>query len=205
MFMFAFDSDPNKGGKKYFLVFERAGGQARQLGSSPDLLRTNSNRSTISVNSVSDSICLDHVAQDMVTPLESGGLREDKIVIGSLQFTKKFPDLLDVVLLAGIIHTESPNYLLFSKNCFYFTGTMMAVLHKAYSRKLTMDDNAGKWHGINVNSPTGHTRSLCETRESDQELCKSLSILSNCLLNKDCRIRFLYCMTRSLNSEISLH
>jgi len=138
-------------GKVYFLLFERAGGDPAHQ-SAPDLLQPSLNRSVTSISSVSDSICPELRAQDMVSPLGSGKLSDDEIVVGTLTFPHGSLSVLDLALLAGEVHTKSPSYLLLSKNCYHFVSTMLAVLTEAYSGELDMTPSAGKWCGLNLPS-----------------------------------------------------
>jgi hypothetical protein len=147
MVAFAFDQrQERKSSNDKFLSFERAGGEAT------DVLQPTINRSATSITSISDSICPDLRALDMVSPLANGELREDEDIVVTLKFSKPYPSLIAVTLLAAIISTENPTYTLLSKNCYHFVGAMLAILRQEYAGELDINADARKCCGLNMSS-----------------------------------------------------
>ena len=168
-------------GETAFLAFERLGGEHTSIsGASPDTSPPPLNRSSSSVSSSLGNF----LAQDTVTPLKDahGKWHKDDILVGTLIFSEKEPPLHEVALLAGTIHDAGTSYLLFSNNCYHYSGTMMCTLHAKYSpiQEIPEDANAGSWCGIELDMPsTNKLSQLLTSLEERAEKFVSLFSMSS--------------------------
>jgi hypothetical protein len=134
------------------IVFERVGGE---VASDAD-----ESSSSLDSPSKSSTSCQDRSAVDIVFLFNGRGLPKDTEVVGTLTFTdpQDRPSLLDLAILAKLVHDAQPSYLLFSDNCYNYSGTMLYVLGSKYSSDVAMSDAAGKWHGFNLSKPTSNLK-----------------------------------------------
>ncbi len=166
------------GNKVYYLAIERMGGElavpnTRPMSRSeidlsrPTLLNSISS-SKSSLVSISDSSSPDRLAEDRISVLQSWKKDKDDILVGTLIFPDedKSPSLYELAILAVIVHKASPSYLLLSKNCYHYAGTIMRVLREAYSPAVMKMDgvHAGMWWcGLDLfTAHKGNTPALCD-------------------------------------------
>ena len=162
--MLAYVNSPTR--EVFYLLFERAGVEIPHQ-SAPDILQTSVDTSASSSSSVSDSNSLDNRAKDTVSPLNDAKLR-DEVLVGTLTFdVNDLPSILDVALLAGVVHKKYPSYQLISRNCYQYTASILSVLQKVHGGIMDFDaDVAGKFCGL-ILPPTGDVDDLCILLEDE--------------------------------------
>jgi hypothetical protein len=153
--------------KKLRIVFERVGGEVTSDGSSahldsPPLIQQS--------KSSSSSSCQDLSAVDIVYVFEGTNLPKDTVIVGTVTFTdvQDRPSLVDLALLAKVVHDAHPWYLLFSDNCYHYSGTILYVLRSKYPSEMAMADAAGKWYRIDLGEPTSQKVALLRSAWEEQ-------------------------------------
>ena len=173
------DSDSNK---TFYLAFERMRGErcdhipsknpstsllspidghnlVSNSGSDPLIRRKLSNLSltSLSSNSVSESLSPTRKADDKVSPLfqkmqwDSDDDPLFTFVFPSSDGSRKPLFLYELAILALIVHESEPSYLLLSKNCYHYSATIMDILRQEYNPDVQTQPasaDAGKWCGV---------------------------------------------------------
>ena len=174
------------GGSHHYIAMERMAGDpairsALDLGQST--LRDSMSTSKSSLSSICDSSSPDRHAEDKIFVLPSWKKDKKDVLIGSIVFANPdddlSPSIYELAILADIVHKSSPWYLLFTKNCYHYAGTILAVLREAYSPVMKMESHGGKWWcGLDLfTEHKGNISALCESLQK----VAAESVVSFCL------------------------
>ena len=165
------------GGSHHYIAIERMAGDPAfptvrsELDLCQSTLRDSLSSSKSSLSSICDSSSPDRHTEDRIFVLPSWKKDKKDELIGSFVFTNPYDDLspsiYELAILAFIIHKSSPRYLLFTKNCYHYAGTILAILQEAYVPVVKMEGHAGKWWcGLDLfTEHKGNISALCESLE----------------------------------------
>ena len=145
--------DPD--GSHHYIAIERMVGDPAvptvrsELDLSQLTLRDSLFSSKSSLSSICDSSLPDRHAKDRIFILPSWKKDKKDELIGTFLFTNPdndtSPSIYELTILANLIHKSGPRYLLFTKNCYHYAGTILAILREAYAPVVKMEGHARKW------------------------------------------------------------
>jgi hypothetical protein len=111
--------------------------------------------STSSIASL-DSLSRKHDARDVIQVLDKPVHKDNDICYSKLNFTSSNPlYLYQLVILALTLHESETFYRLFSKNCYWFAGSLMDILGRMHDIPLLEEEGhrhvqAGTWNMVPV-------------------------------------------------------
>ncbi|KIM34638.1 hypothetical protein M413DRAFT_450141, partial [Hebeloma cylindrosporum] len=150
-------------GRTFYLAIERGRGSIVDKVSKKEDPSTDSqpepadNVDTLSPSAprsrMESSSSMSSLDKDKISPLRKDKHHENDRVFRILKFTPPIP-LYEVAVLAHTIHNAKRHQLLFSRNCYFYAGTLIKALETRYEPRqvdlfTTGSDELDKEHGLN--------------------------------------------------------